>query len=320
MKTTSQTDSPRVRQIPVDEQHAGQRLDNFLLRELKGVSKNLVYRIVRKGEVRINGGRAKPTQRLEAGDTVRVPPINVLPAGTDAASIPASLLTRIESAVVHEDDALIALDKPAGLAVHGGSGLRYGLIEVLRAARPNAPFLELVHRLDRETSGLLLIAKSRDSLTRLHTLLRGEGMDKRYLALLHGVWQGGERQVDLPLTREQGRSMARNVTVNDDGSEARSHFKPIRRLSNHTLMEVRIGTGRTHQIRVHAAHIGHPVAGDGRYGDFTADRAERAVGLKRQFLHAAELRFQMPVTGQRYHFRIPLPPDLQACLDRLEAS
>ncbi|OBS10907.1 hypothetical protein Thpro_020623 [Acidihalobacter prosperus] len=309
-----------MRQLVIDERHAGQRLDNFLLRELKGVSRSLIYRIVRRGEVRVNGGRVKPMHRLEQGDTVRVPPVSVQPSIGAAEDVPEALLARIEAAIMHEDNDLIALDKPAGLAVHGGSGLRFGLIEALRAARPHAPFLELAHRLDRETSGLLLIAKSRECLTRLHTLLRGDGMDKRYLALVHGAWQGGARQVDLPLIREGERGGRRNVSVDDHGIEAHSEFKPMRRLPEHTLMEVRIGTGRTHQIRVHAAHIGHPVVGDARYGDFGADRGNRALGLRRQFLHAAELRFQMPVTGRRYHFKSDLPPDLQGCLDSLESA
>lgn len=310
----------RVRHLPVGQEYAGQRLDNFLLRELKGVSRSLVYRIVRRGEVRINGGRAKPAQRLAAGDTIRVPPIERLVQGGDPESLPPALLERVEDAVVHEDEDLLVLDKPPGLAVHGGTGLRYGLIEAVRAARPHAPFLELVHRLDRETSGLLLIARSRGALTRLHDLWRTGKVEKRYLTLLHGRWQGEDRQIDLPLSREAGRGRMRNVSVDEDGDRARSRFKPLRRLPAHTLMEVAIDTGRTHQIRVHAAHLGHPVAGDARYGDFAADRILRGVGLKRQFLHAAELKFQMPGSGRRYHFKSELPEDLRTVLERLEKA
>lgn len=317
MKILSQSESSCVRQISVGEQYAGQRLDNFLMRELRGVSKNLVYRIIRRGEVRVNGGRVKPTLRLSRGDIVRVPPVNTQQT-KGIGQLPEGLLNRIKAATLYEDEDMIVLNKPAGLAVHGGSGLRYGLIEALRVVRPNAPFLELVHRLDRETSGLLLIAKSRECLQRLHALLRDGGMEKRYLTLVHGVWHGGERAVDLPLSREKGDATAGNVAVDARGSQAYSRFKPVRRLSHHTLMEVRIGTGRTHQIRVHASHIGHPVVGDTRYGDFLADRANKALGLRRQFLHAAELRFQFPDTGRRYHFSAPLPMELKSFLDRLE--
>lgn len=319
MNTTSQTTPHKVRQIRVEPQHEGQRLDNFLMRELKGVSKNLVYRIVRRGEVRVNGGRAKPAQRLMADDIIRIPPVNTHQIPKEPKELPDKLLSSIESAILHEDDDLMVVNKPPGLAVHGGSGLSYGLIEALRASRPHAPFLELVHRLDRDTSGLLLIAKSRLCLNRLHSLLRDEGMDKRYLALLHGRWEGGERVVDLPLSRNKtSHSGLRQVAVDEEGSLAYSRFKPVKRLPRHTLVEVSIGTGRTHQIRVHAASIGHPIVGDTRYGDFAADRLNKAHGLKRQFLHAAELRFRMPETGQRFHFKAPLPDDLQTYLNHLE--
>lgn len=319
MKSISQNTPSKVRQIRVEPQHEGQRLDNFLMRELKGVSKNLVYRIVRRGEVRVNSGRAKPAQRLMIGDIVRVPPVNTRMVTKEPHELPDSLLSGIELAILYEDDELIVVNKPPGLAVHGGSGLSYGLIEALRASRPHAPFLELAHRLDRETSGLLLIAKSRLCLNRLHTLFRGEGVEKRYLALLHGAWEGEERVIDLPLSRNQsGHKGMRHVSVDDDGYLAYSRFKPLQRFSRHTFVEVRIGTGRTHQIRVHAASIGHPVVGDARYGDFAADRVTRAKGLKRQFLHATELRFQMPETGQRFHFKAPLPSDLQTYLDSIE--
>lgn len=309
----------QVRQIEASEQHAGQRLDNFLLRELKGLPKSLVYRVIRRGEVRINKKRAKPAQRLIAGDVVRIPPIG-RPAKKITQDVPEALIRHIETAIVHEDDALIVLDKPPGLAVHGGTGLQYGLIEALRIGRPYTPFLELAHRLDRETSGLILIAKSMDVLRHLHTLLRSDGMGKRYIALLHGRWQGRGRWVDLPLKRLKSQpGQIRQVAVDDEhGNEAHSYFRPIRKLANYTLVEVSINTGRTHQIRVHAAHIEHPIVGDARYGDFAADRANRTLGLSRQFLHAAQLDFQMPEIGKRYKFDAPLPRDLQIVLERLE--
>lgn len=317
MKSSSRSEATPVRVVEIDAGHAGQRLDNFLLGELKGVTRSLVYRIVRKGEVRVNRGRAKPTYRLVLGDQVRIPPLRVAPPAP-ASGVPHALGAELEAAVLYEDAELLAINKPAGLAVHGGSGLRFGLIEALRGLRPHTPFLELAHRLDRETSGVLVLAKSRRMLTQLHALLRGGGMRKEYLALLHGRWQGGARTVDAPLARTGRRGNERLVEVaEEEGSDALSRFRPLRRLREHTLVAVDIGTGRTHQIRVHAASLGHPVVGDKKYGDFAADRAARELGLKRQFLHAAKLEFQLPDSGRRHRFEAPLPEDLQAYLDRL---
>jgi 23S rRNA pseudouridine955/2504/2580 synthase len=317
MNTSSQSGAAPVRFVEIDAGHAGQRLDNFLLGELKGVTRSLVYRIVRKGEVRVNRGRAKPTYRLAVGDQVRIPPLRLAPPPQTAA-VPETLAAELEAAVLYEDAELLVLNKPAGLAVHGGSGLRFGLIEALRELRPHSPFLELAHRLDRETSGVLVLAKSRSMLMQLHSLLRGGGMRKEYAALLHGRWQGGARTVDAPLARTGRRGKERLVEVaEDEGSAAVSRFRPVRRFREHTLASVDIGTGRTHQIRVHAASIGHPVMGDRKYGDFAANRAAREHGLKRQFLHAALLEFQLPNSGRRHRFEAPLPDDLQAYLDTL---
>ena len=309
----------RVRQIQATEQHAGQRLDNFLLRELKGVPKSLVYRIIRRGEVRINKRRAKPAQRIITGDVVRIPPI-ARQTKINTPKVPDTLIQDIENAIVHEDDALLVLNKPPGLAVHAGTGIDYGLIEALRLGRPYTPFLELVHRLDRQTSGLILVAKTMDVLRQLHTLIRTNAMDKRYITLLHNRWQGSARWIDFPLKRLKSQpGQLRQVVIDHaHGDEAHSYFRPVRKFANHTLAEVKINTGRTHQIRVHAAYIGHPVVGDERYGDFTADRANRSLGLKRQFLHATQLHFQMPESGKRYRFDVSLPQDLQIVLEHLE--
>lgn len=317
MKTSSQPEASSVRFVDIDANHAGQRLDNFLIGELKGVTRSLVYRIVRKGEVRVNGGRSKPAYRLVLSDRVRIPPLRLTPP-PPAAAVPARLANALEAAVLYEDTELLVLNKPAGLAVHGGSGLRFGLIEALRELRQQTPFLELAHRLDRETSGLLVLAKSRLMLTQLHELLRGGGMRKEYLALLQGHWSGGARTVTAALARSGRRGKERLVEVNEDeGSEAVSRFRPVKRFQGQALVSVDIGTGRTHQIRVHAASLGHPVLGDRKYGDFTANRAARERGLQRQFLHAARLEFQLPVSGRRHRFEAPLPDDLQAYLDRL---
>lgn len=317
MNTRSPAGAPTVRFIEIDAGHAGQRLDNFLLGELKGVNRSLVYRIVRKGEVRVNRGRAKPTYRLVMGDEVRIPPVHVEPP-RGAPAVPDALAESLEAAVLYEDAELLVVNKPAGLAVHGGSGLRFGLIEALREFREHTPFLELAHRLDRETSGVLVLAKSRRMLMQLHGLLRSGGMRKEYLALLHGRWQGGARTIDAPLARTGRRGNERLVRVSDaEGSAAVSRFRLLRRFTDHSLVSVDIGTGRTHQIRVHAASIGHPVMGDRKYGDFAANRAARELGLRRQFLHAAKLEFQLPESGRQHRFEAPLPEDLKCYLEKL---
>jgi 23S rRNA pseudouridine955/2504/2580 synthase len=314
---------PAVRHLEIDAAHAGQRLDNFLIGQLKGVPKTHIYRLVRKGEVRINKGRCRPDTRLAAGDVVRIPPVRTREA--QARHLPGAAacenLEWLDTRVLYEDEALVAVDKPSGLAVHGGSGVSLGLIESLRRLRPHAPMLELVHRLDRDTSGCLLIAKKRSALTGLHAQLREGGVDKRYLALVSGAWSGKARSVEAALAKYQLASGERRVNVEDGGKESASRFTP-RRVYRHgtlaaTLVEIRLLTGRTHQARVHAAHIGHPIAGDDKYGDPAFNRATRALGLTRLFLHASTLRFRHPVSGAALALEAPLPAELSGLLERL---
>ena len=273
---------------------AGQRVDNYLLGRLKGAPRSLIYRILRKGEVRVNKGRIRPDYRLRAGDMLRIPPVRLEPR--QVPSRPAdAVLRQLEAAILYEDERVLVLNKPSGLAVHGGSGLRYGVIEGLRALRPEARYLELVHRLDRETSGCLLVAKRRSALRILHELLRENRIDKRYLALVRGRWEGGRRVVEAPLRKNVLRSGERIVRVDPAGKPSRSVFVPQAVGELASLVEVRLDTGRTHQIRVHAAHIGHPIAGDEKYGDPEFDRRLREMtGLNRLFLHARALRIPWP--------------------------
>jgi 23S rRNA pseudouridine955/2504/2580 synthase len=306
-----------VRHVEVGRQDVGQRLDNFLGRHLKGVPRSRIYKMLRKGEVRVNRKRVRADYRIEAGDMVRLPPVHQ-PAPGEPAAIPTGVAEQIERAVVYEDESLLVLDKPAGLAVHGGSGLAFGLIEALRQQRPNQPFLELGHRLDRETSGCLVIAKTRRALNAFHQALREGMVEKHYLALVAGRWRGGARRVDEALARSGRRGEERLVQVDEEGKASISRFEPVARFARMTLMDVRIDTGRTHQIRVHAAHLGHPLAGDDKYGDFELNRELKKLGLKRLFLHSAHLRFRMPDGGQLYDLHAPLPDDLQRVLERLE--
>ena len=308
----------QVRQVPVEADDAGQRLDNFLLRELKGVPRTAVYRLLRTGQVRVNGGRAKPDRRLEAGDQVRIPPVRIdasAPKGTPAAAQRRTLA----DAILHEDKDLLVIDKPGGIAVHGGSGVSFGVIETLRAMRPDDT-LELAHRLDRETSGCLVIAKRRPALRKLHAAFRDGEVDKRYLTLVGGAWPHGAVTVAAALKRNQLRGGERVVTVDsDDGKPSLSHFRPLDVFRDATFLEVRIETGRTHQIRVHARHLGHPVAGDDKYGDHDLNRRFRSLGLKRMFLHASALSMPHP-NGDVLAVSAPLPDDLKRVLDALEAK
>lgn len=304
--------------VTVDASHDGQRLDNFLLRVLKGIPKTHVYRIVRTGQVRVNKGRIRPDYRLRSGDQVRIPPLRQAQASTPATA-PEATCRAVAAAVLYEDGQLLVLDKPAGLAVHSGSGLTYGLIEALRQMRPSAPFLELVHRLDRETSGCLLVAKSRPSLLALQQQLGGSEMTKAYLALVAGQWQGGARTIDAPLQKNVLRGGERMVQVDAGGRAARTHFRPVAVYQQSSLMEIRLETGRTHQIRVHAAHIGCPLAGDSKYGMTEFNREMKDNGLRRLFLHAHHLAFRHPASQQELHISAPLGTDLQHVLDQLEA-
>ncbi|MDY7219632.1 23S rRNA pseudouridine(955/2504/2580) synthase RluC [Denitrificimonas sp. JX-1] len=272
----------------------GQRIDNFLLARLKGVPKTMIYRILRKGEVRVNKGRIKPDYKIKAGDVVRVPPIRMTQAD-EPAPIAKGLLERLEAAIVYEDKGLIVLNKPAGIAVHGGSGLNYGVIEAFRQIRPQNKEMELVHRLDRDTSGLLMIAKRRSMLRYLHEALRGDGVDKGYMALVRGRWPATRKQVDAPLQRSNLRSGERLVEVNPEGKEALTLFKVLRRFGDYaTLVEASPITGRTHQIRVHALYAGHAIAGDSKYGDDIFSKEIRELGGKRLFLHASDLKVTLP--------------------------
>ena len=297
-----------VRWIEVDEGGAGQRIDNFLVARLKGVPKSHVYRILRSGEVRVNSGRVAASHRLAEGDRIRVPPVRL--AEREAGNAPAAAL---DLPVLLEDDHILAVDKPAGLAVHGGSGIAHGVIERLRAGRPEAKFLELAHRLDRETSGVLLLAKRRSALTALHEDLRERAMDKRYLVAVDGRVRDEKRRVKVALRRYSTGEGERRVAVDErEGQEAETVFRRLARSAEFSLLEAELLTGRTHQIRVHLAHIGHPVLGDGKYGDFALNRALRPQGLRRMFLHAAVLSFDHPATGRRVTVRSPLPADLEA--------
>lgn len=313
-------DNSRVRQVEVSADEAGQRIDNFLMRHLKGVPRSHVYRIVRKGEVRVNKGRIKAKYKVAEGDVVRIPPVRLdADAGEKGAAPPPNRARReLEDRILFEDDRVIVINKPSGMAVHGGSGLSFGVIEALRAARPEAPYLELAHRLDRETSGCLIVCKKRSALRRIHQMLREGGMDKRYMTLVSGSWSLRREEVRLSLKR-QSRGGERMVDVRDDGKEAVSYFRALDYFPGATLMEVDIETGRTHQIRVQAAHYGHPVLGDDKYGDREANREFRRLGLKRLFLHSVSIGFEWPDSGERLDVHAPLDDDLRAVLDKLES-
>jgi 23S rRNA pseudouridine955/2504/2580 synthase len=302
--------------IEIDEESAGQRIDNFLFTHLKGVPRSHVYRILSKGEVRVNGGRCQAQRRLELGDTLRVPPLRL--AEREERDVPkAQVLERLEGRILLEDDDLLVVNKPAGMAVHGGSGLSYGVIEGLRAIRPQAKFLELVHRLDRDTSGCLLIAKKRSALVHLHEMFReGHQVKKTYVALLTGVWARKSLLVDAPLKKNILQSGERMVKVARDGKPARTEFRRLRSFASSTLVEANPLTGRTHQIRVHALSIGHPIAGDGRYGEEAVNAEFRQRGLKRLFLHAAELAFAHPRDKRPFQIEAPLEPELEDFLKR----
>jgi 23S rRNA pseudouridine955/2504/2580 synthase len=314
--------SASVKLVRVPEDRGGQRLDNFLLGQLKGAPRSLIYKIVRSGQVRVNGGRAKAERKLEPGDEVRIPPVSLAEAGERTAP-PVAFMQRLEQAIVFEDERLLALNKPSGVASHGGSGISHGAIETLRALRPNRT-LELVHRLDRDTSGLLIVAKKRSALTELQALMResdaddGRGIAKRYLTLLVGRMPDGVMTVDAPLHIGLRQGGERHVQVHRDGKASLSHFRVLERRGGHSYCEVKIETGRTHQIRVHAQHIGHAVAGDDKYGDPEINKRLRdQAGLRRLFLHAASLEFALDSGRTPYVLNAPLAPELVQVLDAL---
>jgi 23S rRNA pseudouridine955/2504/2580 synthase len=313
-----------ARTVRVPDDRAGQRLDNFLLGQLKGAPRSLVYKLVRSGQVRVNGGRAKADRRLEGGDEVRIPPVR-LEAAAERGTPARGLLEAMEASILFEDARLLVVDKPSGVASHGGSGISFGAIETLRALRPNQS-LELVHRLDRDTSGVLVVAKKRSALSELQALMREDAGDgtragnlrKRYLALLVGRMPDGVMSVDAPLHVGLRQGGERHVQVGAAGKPSLSHFRMLERRGGQSYCEVRIETGRTHQIRAHARHIGHPVAGDDKYGDPEANkRLREQAGLKRLFLHAASLEFALDDGKTPYVLSAPLPPDLLAVLDKL---
>ncbi|WP_455365507.1 23S rRNA pseudouridine(955/2504/2580) synthase RluC [Kaarinaea lacus] len=305
--------------VEISDERSGQRVDNFLLSQLKGVPKSRIYRLLRKGEVRVNKGRIKPDYRLKSGDLVRIPPIRVTSKEVSRQAAPSEgILALIQSSIIHDDDNLLVLNKPAGLAVHGGSGVNYGVIEALRVIFPEQQHLELVHRLDRDTSGCLLIAKKRSMLKRLHEQLRNNDIRKSYIALVKGRWQGGKQTIDAPLRKNVLKSGERIVRVDPEGKAAQSIFKPIKIFLESTLMEVELITGRTHQIRVHAAYTGHPIAGDEKYGHRGFNLTMKELGLDRLFLHAKSLTFSPSENEGPLTIVAPLGPELEQVLKKCE--
>jgi 23S rRNA pseudouridine955/2504/2580 synthase len=303
-----------LRTVTADE--AGQRIDNFLMRHFKTVPRSRVYRLLRKGEVRVNRKRVDAEYRIQEGDEVRLPPVRI-DAGEEPGRPSTSLLELIERAVIYQDKHLLVIDKPAGVAVHGGSGMSFGVIEALRASRPRET-LELVHRLDRDTSGCLLVARDRTTLTALHALIRNGGMHKTYLGLVAGSWQLGTKRIDAPLATDNRQHGERHVRVAAAGKDSVSVFKPVQFFGAlATLMEVDIPTGRTHQIRVHASFAGHPLLGDDKYGDRERNAELKKHGLRRTFLHAQSVAFEWPGSGVPFHVSAPMPPELAAVIDAI---
>ena len=307
--------APRVQLLTISEEEAGQRIDNFLLRICKGVPKSHVYRVLRSGEVRVNKGRIDQLYRLVEGDVVRLPPIRIAEASVQ-------VVPKLEFPVLFEDPFLLIIDKPAGVAVHGGSGVSYGVIEQLRASRPDAKFLELVHRLDRETSGILLIAKKRTALTNLHEQMRDGVTDKRYYTLVHGDWKNARQHVKLPLHKYTTADGERRVRVQADGMPSHTIFTLKKKFAEFALLEAELKTGRTHQIRVHLSSSGFPIAGDDKYGDFSLNKALQRPGtrhgvLKRMFLHAHQISFTHPDHGRTVTINAKLPNECEVFLNTL---
>jgi 23S rRNA pseudouridine955/2504/2580 synthase len=299
-----------VRKVLVSSDRAGQRIDNFLRNELPGVPKGRVYRLLRRGEVRVNGGRVRAEYKLQEGDEVRVPPARV---STDAPPPPERLAAEMLDRVIYEDKRVLVINKPTGAAVHGGSGISHGVIELLRHARPDLNDLALVHRIDRETSGCLVMAKRRSALRELHERFREGKVAKNYLALVVGDWQYGEQLIDAPLLVQNRKGGERHVIVSDKGKEAQTRVSLSRTYGIYSLLQCAPATGRTHQIRVHLQHAGHPIAGDDRYGDEDANKAAKQLGLKRLFLHAQSIAFADD-SGNELHFTAPLADDLERFL------
>lgn len=310
----------QVQFVTIDGDEAGQRIDNFLLARLKGVPKSMIYRIIRKGEVRVNKGRIKPEYKLNAGDSIRIPPVRVSEKEEVAVSPKLDKVAALSNCILYEDDHLMLINKPSGTAVHGGSGLSFGVIEGLRALRPEARFLELVHRLDRDTSGVLLIAKKRSALRALHEQLRLKQMQKDYLALVRGQWQSHTKVVQAPLLKNILQSGERVVKVSNEGKPSETRFKVEERFEFATLVKASPVTGRTHQIRVHTLHAGHPIAFDDRYGDRDFDSQLVGTKLNRLFLHASSLTFTHPSTGEQMRIEAPMDIQLRHCLQVLRSQ
>ena len=309
-----------VHRLMVDDEQQDQRLDNFLMSRLKGVPKSRIYKLVRGGEVRINGGRVAVSYRLQVGDEVRIPPVRVAaPAETPVLRLPPGV-NKLVPRILYRDEALIALNKPAGMAVHGGSGISRGVIEQMRLELPECRTMELVHRLDRETSGVLLIALKRRALVGMHAAMRAGNIEKRYLTLVSGRWPNPVQHVKLPLHKRMTEEGEKRVTVRDDGQTAHTIFRRLQAWPAFTLLEAELKTGRTHQIRVHASHLGFPIAGDDKYGDFALNKSLVTHGLKRMFLHAAKLVLTHPISGEPLRIEAPLPIDLQIFVDYLNLN
>lgn len=312
----------RVTYVEIGEDAAGQRLDNYLVRVAKGVPKSHIYRVVRQGEVRVNRKRAKAELKLETGDVLRIPPMRV--SQRPVTQAPAAPFAEGAIPVLYEDRHLLVVNKPAGIAAHGGSGISYGLIERLRATHPDEPMLELCHRLDKETSGAIVIAKTRKALVRMHDLMKAGSVEKHYFTLVKGDWVNERQHVRLPLERYLLASGERRVRVSAEGMKAHSIFTQLERFGAVTFLDVELKTGRTHQIRVHACASGHPLVGDDKYGDFEFNKAvaQGTLGMpfKRMFLHAARLAFEHPVSGEALDIRAPLPPECEGLLAALRRS
>ena len=317
--TSEKIVNPNVQFLTISEDEAGQRIDNYLLSKLKGVPKSLIYRIVRKGEVRINKGRVKPEYKLQVGDVLRIPPVRISEKEQPQISNKLNKVNQLENQIIFEDDYLLAINKPSGIAVHGGSGLSFGVIEALRALRPEARFLELVHRLDRDTSGILLIAKKRSVLRHLHEQLRIKTIQKDYLALVRGQWQSHCKVVQAPLLKNELSSGERIVRISEQGKPSETRFSIEERYIAATLIKASPITGRTHQIRVHTQYAGHPIALDDKYGDAEFDRQMRELGLDRLFLHAFSLCFEHPKTGETLRLNAPLDGKMKNILQKLRA-
>ncbi len=309
-----------VHRLKIDDDQQDQRLDNFLMTRLKGVPKSRIYKLVRGGEVRINGGRVAVSYRLQVGDEVRIPPVRVAaPAETPVLRLPPGV-NKLVPRILYRDEFLIALNKPAGMAVHGGSGISRGVIEQMRLELPECRTMELVHRLDRETSGVLLIALKRRALVGMHEAMRAGKIQKRYLTMVAGLWPNPVQHVKLPLHKRVTDEGEKRVTVRDDGQTAHTIFRRLQTWPGFSLLEAELKTGRTHQIRVHTAHLGFPIVGDDKYGDFSLNKNLMARGLKRMFLHAAQLVFLHPISAEPMQLDAPLPADLQVFVDYLNTS